>query len=200
MHMVRCAAESRLPQLELPCWDAPRPLKDIAALAVTDLRTACTLRSEKYGQPGCSQGTVKAYQAALGNLADALEVFKSVSPEASGNTERMAARLRERATNLSLSDQTILAACSAGQDLSEQAQASVARDVRLGDSAIHAVSVRQRREEVVNALCVQCQNAVATHHGHSCRCLCLCAGCVAAAGARVLECPNCEEFTEFVRA
>ena len=169
-HMVRCAAEHGLAQLEIPCWDAARPLKDVAALAVADMRTACTLRSEKYGQPGCSEGTVKAYQAALRNLADALEVLKSVSEEASGNTEKMVSRLRERATNLSLADQKTLAACSAG-DLSVQEQASVARDVRLGDSAIHAISVGQRHETMVDAVCVQCRTAAATHHGHSCRCL-----------------------------
>merc|ERR1712046_525654 len=186
-------------QLEIPCWDGPRTLGDIAAMAVADMRTACTLRSEKYGQPGCTEGTVKAYQASLRNLADALEVLKSVSEQASGNSEKMVSRLRERATNLSPTDRKALAACSAG-DLSTQAQASVARDVRLGDSAIHVISVRQEHEVMPDAFCLQCRTAVATHHGHSCRCLCLCAGCVEAAGARVMECPNCEEFTEFVRA
>jgi len=199
IHMARCAAEEGLEQAEIPCWHAPRTLMDIAALAVADMRTACTLRSEKYGQPGCSEGTVKAYQAALRNLADALEVLKRVSRHASGNTERMVARLRQHATNLSLTDHRILAACSAG-GLSAQEQVTVARDVRLGDSAIHAIPARQVHEATPNAFCMQCQTEVATHHGHSCRCLCMCAGCVEAAGARVMECPNCEEFTEFVRA
>jgi len=198
MHMARCAAATGLEQLQIPCWDAPRKLEDTATQAVADLRTACTLRSEKYGQPGCSEGTVKAYQAALKNLADALEIHHSVT--GSGNSDRMVSRLRERATNLSLTDQKILAACSAGSGLAAQEQASVARDVRLGDVAIHAISARQAPQVVPDALCARCQTAVATHHGHSCRCLCLCADCVASQGARVLECPNCEEFTEFVRA
>ena len=55
MHMVRCAAVKGLVQLEIPCWDAPQTLIDIATQAVADMRTACTLRSEKYGQPGCSE-------------------------------------------------------------------------------------------------------------------------------------------------
>lgn len=198
-HMVRCAAELGLEQVEIPCWDGPRTLADIAALAVADMRTACTLRSEKYGQPGCSEGTVKAYQAALRNLADALEVLKRVSRTASGNTDRMVVRLREHATNLSLIDQRKLAACSIG-GLSAQEQVSVARDVRLGDSAIHAIPARPVQEAAPDSFCMQCQTELATHHGHSCRCLCLCTGCVEASGARVMECPNCEEFTEFVRA
>lgn len=200
MHMVRCAAVKGLVQLEIPCWDATRTLIDIATQAVADMRTACTLRSEKYGQPGCSEGTVKAYQAALRNLADALEIHQSVTQDASGNMDKMVSRLRERATNLSLTDTKILAACSAGSSLAAHEQASVARDVRLGDSAVHAISVRPEQEVSPHALCARCERAVATHHGHSCRCLCLCADCVAADGARVLECPNCEEFTEFVRA
>jgi hypothetical protein len=200
MHMVRCAAAKGFVQLEIPCWDAPRALTDIATQAVADMRTVCTLRSEKYGQPGCSEGTVKAYQAALRNLADALEIHHSVTKEARGNMDKMVSKLRERATNLSLIDQKILAACSAGSSLAVHEQASVARDVRLGDSAVHAISIRPQQEAAPHALCARCETAVATHHGHSCRCLCLCAECVAAEGARVLECPNCEEFTEFVRA
>lgn len=82
--MVQCAAVKGLVQLEIPCWDAPRTLTDIATQAVADMRIACTLRSEKYGQPGCSMGTVKAYQAALRNLADALEIHQNVTEEASG--------------------------------------------------------------------------------------------------------------------
>jgi len=197
--MVRCAAGMELIELALPCWDAPWPLKDIAELAVADMRAACSLRSEKYGQTGCSEGTVKAYQAALRNLADAIEVLKSVSDQASVNTEKMVARLRERATNLSLTNQKTLAACVAG-DLSAQEQACVARDVRIGDGAIHAIPLRQSPEVMDDAICVRCRTAPATHHGHVCRCLCLCAGCVEASGARILECPQCEEFTEFVRS
>lgn len=198
MHMVRCAAVKGLAQLQIPCWDAPQTLVDTATLAVADMRTACTLRSEKYGQPGCSEGTVKAYQAALKNLADALEIHHQVT--GTGNTDKMVSRLRERATNLSLTDQKVLAACSAGSSLGAQEQASVARDVRLGDSAVHVISLRQAPEVAPDALCARCQTAAATHHGFSCRCLCLCAECVEAEGSRVLECPNCEEYTEFVRA
>lgn len=198
MHMVRCAAATGLQQLQIPCWDASRTLVDVATQAVADMRTACTLRSEKYGQPGCSEGTVKAYQAALRNLADALEIHQHVA--GSGNTDKMVSRLRERATNLSLTDQKVLAACSAGESLGAQEQESVARDVRLGDSAVHVIALRQVPEASSHALCARCQTATATHHGFVCRCLCLCADCVEAQGSRILECPNCEEFTEFVRA
>lgn len=190
MHMVRCAAATGLVQLQIPCWDVPQTLVDIATQAVADMRTACTLRSEKYGLPGCSEGTVKAYQAALKNLADAMEIHHHVT--GSGNTAKVVSRLRERAMNLSLTDQKVLAACSAGSSLGAQEQQSVARDVRLGDAANHVIAVRQAPEVSPHALCARCQTTVATHHGFSCRCLCLCAECVEAQGSRVLECPNCE--------
>lgn len=202
MHMVRCAESAGLAQVHIPCWDAPRNLEDIAAQAVADMRTACTLRSEKYGQPGCSDGTVKAFQAALRNLADALEIHHKVASVKPGvDMNKMVLKLRERATNLSLTNQQMLAACSVENALSAQEQASVARDVRLGDSAVHAIDVRRgQMESEPQANCVRCGTAAATHHGYACRCLCLCADCVAAAGGRILECPICEEFTEFVRA
>lgn len=201
MHMARSAPAVGLEELEIPCWDAPRPLEDIAAQAVADMRTACTLRSEKYGQQGCSKGTVKAYQAALRSLADALEIHQNVARNPIGNVGKMVLRLRERATNLLLTDQKILAACLAGSALPAHEQASVERDVRLGDNAIHAIKIRRDQQEAEpHTNCVQCGNAVATHRGFACRCLCMCAGCVAAAGGRVLECPLCKEFSEFVRA
>jgi hypothetical protein len=200
MHMVRCAKADGLEQLELPGWDCPRPLVDIANQAVADMRTACTLRSEKYGMPGCSDGTVKAYQAALRNLADALEVHSKVSSTIDGKTEKMVAKLRARATDLFLNDAKKLAACSAGTALAAREQASVAQEIRLGDNAIHVIAPRQEEIVAPQANCARCGTAVATHHGYSCRCLCMCAECVAAAGGRVVECPMCEDFTEFVRA
>merc|ERR1711988_429747 len=105
MHMVREAAATGLVQVQIPCWDAPQTLVDIATQSVADMRTACTLRSEKYGEKGCSEGTVKAYQAALKNLSDALEVHQSVAKTQGANIDRMVSRLRERATNLSLTNQ-----------------------------------------------------------------------------------------------
>jgi hypothetical protein len=201
IHMARCGAAAGHEHLLIPCWDAPLSLEDIATQGVADMRTACTLRSEKYGEKGCSDGAVKAYQAALRNLADALEVHQTVANNPGANTDRMVSNLRERATNLSLTDSKMLAACSAGDPLAAHEQASVARDVRLGDSAIHAIAhCREQPEPELGGNCVQCGTNAATHRGFSCRCLCLCEGCVAAAGVRVIECPVCDDFTEFVRA
>jgi hypothetical protein len=208
MHMVRCAKADGLEQLEIPCWDGPRPLLSIADQAVSDMRKACTLRSEKYGMPGCTEGTVKAYQAALRNLAEALEVYNEVSKTPDGKTGEVVAKLRARATDLFLNDPKKLAACVAGTTFAPSEQASLARDVRLGDGAVDRVRVMVRRQEekvASQASCARCRTAVATHHGYSCRCLCMCAGCVAAGertstSGRILECPNCQEFTEFVRA
>jgi len=199
IHMVRCALAEGLTELEIPCWDAPLPLIDIAVLAVSDMRTACMLRSEKYGQPGCSEGTVKAYQAALRNLSDGMEVHESVTVTKNGNMHKMVSTLRERATNLALTDQKMLAACTTGCALAAPEQLSVDRDMRLADRANAVIPVPQRQDVAPGTSCVQCGTATATHHGHLCRCLCLCAECVAA-GDRVMECPKCEEFTEFVRA
>jgi len=202
MHMVRCAESAGLGQLHIPCWETPRSLEAIAAQSVADMRTACTLRSEKYGQLGCSDGTVKAYQAALRNLADALEIHHKVAAVKPGvDMNKMVSKLRERATNLSLTNQQTLAACSAGSALPAHEQESVARDVRLGDSAVHIIDAsRGQMQEQPQANCARCGTATATHHGYACRCLCMCGDCVAAAGGRILECPICEEFTEFVRA
>lgn len=204
MHMARCGAAAGHEQLQLPCWDAPLPLEEIVASAVADMRTACTLRSEKYGQHGCSENTVKAYQAALQNLANALEIHQHVASAPAANMDRMLSRLRESATNLSLSDKKTLAACSDEGGLDASQQRSVAREVRLADGAARAAQPSRQQPEAEpdrpDGNCVQCGIAVATHLGFSCRCLCLCEGCVVAGGARVLECPVCEDFTEFVRA
>jgi len=202
-HMVRCAKTDGLRELKIPCWDAPRSLIDIALLAVADMRTACTLRSEKYGQPGCSESIVKAYQASLRNLADAIEVHAFVAEQADGKMPKMLSQLRERATNLTLTDQNMLAVCADGSKLTASDERSVEQDVRVFHSVISAIAPPippQEQEVAPQAGCVQCRTADATHHGFSCRCLCLCTECVAATGARVLECPKCGEFTEFVRA
>lgn len=103
---------------------------------------------------------MRSYQAALKNLADAFEIHHHIT--GSGSTDEMVSRLRERATNLSLTDQKVLAACSAGSSLDAQEQASVARDIRLGDSAIHVISVRQAPEISPHAICARCQTAAAT--------------------------------------
>jgi len=201
MHMVRCAVLEGLTELEIPCWDAPKPLEEIALQAVADMRTTCTLRSEKYGQPGCSISTVKAYQAALRNLAEALEIHDSVAEKKTAAMNKMVSQLRERATNLVLNDQALLTACAAGCALAPGEQQSVDRDMRLADRASAVIPLPPGRQEAApDASCLQCGTAVATHQGHSCKCLCLCAECVAASGGRVLECPQCEEFTEFERA
>ena len=173
-------------------------MENIAAQAIADMRTACTLRSEKYGQQGCSNNTVKAYQAALRNLADALEIHHKIANPSSTNISKIVTSLRLRATNLCLTNQQVLAACTSGDELTEHTQQSVARDVRLGDSANYVI---QKPNPTIASRenCMQCQIAIATHRGFSCRCLCLCENCVIATGKRISECPVCEDFIEFVR-
>lgn len=148
------------------------------------------MRSEK--------GVVKAYQAALRNLADALDIHADITEEADIETNRMAAWLRERATNLALTDQRLLVACAAGEiDAAEER--TVTHDLRLAETASRAIAVHEAQAELTHATCARCRFASATHVGFNCRCLCLCAECVAAAGGGILECSLCNDFAEFVR-
>lgn len=198
MHMVRCAKAAGIQELTIPGWGVPRSLAEIAAQAVADMRTSCSLRSEKYGQKGASENVVKAYQAALRNLADALEIHAEITEEADGEAKRMSAWLRERATNLALTDQRLLVACAAGEALSVADERIVTRDLRLAETAARAIAVPERQGGLIESMCARCGTASATHMGFNCRCLCLCADCVAA-DVRILECPLCNEFTEFIR-
>ena len=202
-HMASCAHNAGLKEIRLPTWDGPLELSLISAQAVTDLRRACTLRSEKYSQKHTSENTVKAYQAALRNLADALEIHSVVSGKGAADAGRMAVWLRERATNLALTQQQLLVACASGQILDAADERSVARDLRLAETAAGIVTRKLEPEPLrPNAgsepvACARCGQSEATHLGFTCRCLCLCANC--AQTSRVIECPNCNDFTEFVQ-
>jgi hypothetical protein len=209
-HMARCAHARGLTELGLPSWGEPRALTLVSAQAVADLRLACTLRSEKYGQKNGSENTVKAYQAALRNLGDALEIHADLSGWEAGegaDAGRMAAWLRDRATNLALTSQQLLVACAAGAPLGAADARLVLLDLRLAETAAGAVARPRLGEEEEEEAeteaarrCARCDSAPPTHIGFTCRCLCLCEACVEAhAGARVVECPRCGDFTEFVR-
>ena len=202
-HMARAAGAQGLAELTLPTWDAPRTLGVISAQAVADLRVACTLRSEKYGSKSGSDSSVKAYQAALRNMADALQIHSDIVPGEGGNGEahRMAGWLRERATNLALTDQRLLVACDAGEALGTYEQRLIARDLRLAETAAARSLPRTESEEerTTREMCARCAANPPTHLGFSCRCLCLCEDCASHEGGRVLECPICGDFTEFVR-
>jgi len=198
-HMARCAKEVGLTELFIPAWDGPRPLADISSQAVADLRTSCTLRSEKYGQKGVTENTVKAFQAALRNLAAALEIHAVIAAEGGGDAKKMSSWLIQRATNLALTDQKLLVACAAGDQLSAAEEKTVTRDLRLAETAARALPSPEQPEPF-SALCARCGTASATHIGFSCRCLCMCADCAVATsgGGRIQECPVCNDFTEFV--
>jgi hypothetical protein len=201
-HMARAAGARGLTELVLPTWEAPRALGDIAAQAVADLRVTCTLRSEKYGQRSGSESSVKAYQAALRNLADALEIHANLAPgeSAESETRSMTGWLRERATNLALTDQKLLVACDAGETLGQDEQRLISRDLRLAETAARSVPRPEPEEErAVPEMCARCAANPPTYLGFSCRCLCLCEDCVSAEGGRILECPICGDFTEFVK-
>ena len=202
LHMARCAQQSGMTELLLPAWEGPLALAQVSAQAVADLRISCTLRSEKYGQRHSSLNAVKAYQAALRNLADALEVHARITGEDGSEAQRMGAWLRERATNLALTNTQLRVACEKGQELSPTEQRLVARDLRLAETAAGAVTRNAEPEppdpEMQHEVCARCGSSPSTHIGFTCRCLCLCGEC--AASARVLECPVCQDFTEFVRA
>lgn len=199
-HMAREAASQGMTELVLPSWDAPQTLVDISARAVADLRITCSLRSEKYGQKAGSENAVKAYQAALRNLADAIEIHAGITPGDSVDAQRRTISwLRERATNLALTNQQLLVACGAGT-LEQRDQQLINRDLRLAETAARSVPIPEpEAERTVPEMCVKCAENPPTHIGFSCRCLCLCEGCVSAEGGRILECPICGDFTEFVK-
>ena len=112
----------------------------------------------------------------------------------------MAGWLRERATNLALTDHELLVACEAGEALGRDQQRLITRDLRLADTAARSLPRPEpKAEPTVPDMCARCAANPPTHLGFSCRCLCLCENCVRAEGGRVLECPACGEFTEFVR-
>ena len=128
-------------EITLPTWDAPRTLGEISAQAVADLRVACTLRSEKYGQKSGSDSSVKVYQAALRNMADALQIHSNIVPGegVNGEAHRTAGWPRERATNLALTDQRLLVACDAGEALGQDEERLIARDLRRAETAARSV-------------------------------------------------------------
>ena len=170
---------------------------------MADLRVTCTLRSEKYGQrSGSSESSVKAYQAALRNLADALEIHAGLAPgeSAESETRSMTGWLRERATNLALTNQKLLVACDAGETLGQDERRLITRDLRLAETAARSVPRPEPEEErAAPEICAKCGTKPPSHLGFSCRCLCLCEDCVSAEGGRILECPVCGDFTEFVK-
>lgn len=194
MHMCRCAQAEGLSEISLPCWGAAaRPVCEIAALAVNDLRQTCTLRSMKYGSPNHSKSTLPAYEAALKNLATAIDVHAEITE----SDPKMAAWLRKRAGELVLGQQPkLLEACETGKSLTDAEQRQVQRDWRLADNAASAVpSVGGGRSE---DMCVACNKVKATFVGFSCRCQCLCRECAGKSSSRIQECPKCGDFTEFV--
>jgi hypothetical protein len=209
-HMARCANTERLKEISLPCWEKSWTLISISAQAVKDLRQSCTLRSEKYGKKSDDpkSSAFHSYQATLRNLADALEIHAVLTGDDPGPTG--AAWLRSRAANLALKDARILAACNKGEELTASDRKSVDRDLRLAETAtsnlvcppdlpVKRPSDRDHEAEDMN-LCLKCKKEKPTYIGFSCRCRCVCANCVKTAGSRILECPGCGEFTEFVQA
>lgn len=196
-HMVRCAKDEGLAELVLPCWDKPWKLEAIIVQAVTDLRQACTMRSEKYGKKSqdAKSSSLYSYQATLRNLADALEIHARITGEDEGPTG--SAWLRQRADTLALTDQRIMAACNAGEELTGNERKLVERDTRLAETAARRVPCPTGGGDA-KELCVQCEKQKPTHLGFSCRCLCLCADCAKIAGTRVQECPECGDYTEFI--
>merc|ERR1712137_1423167 len=78
-HVAKNAKFAGLSEVHLPSWSGPRSLEEIASSAVADLRQTCTLRTMKYGVPGSSKTIFFAYQAALRNLADAMEIHAELT-------------------------------------------------------------------------------------------------------------------------
>merc|ERR1712137_190601 len=197
-HMARCGKSMGQEQFELPCWDAPRAILDIAVSAVHDLRQACTLRSAKYGAKGNSKSILFAYKATLQNLASAITVHANIA----GEEPKMASWLEKRANSLSLCTNTaLLEACESGTALAPAEQMAVQRDLRLAETAAANVLPTRASGAADVHCCLQCKKAGATMIGFSCRCRCLCQTCASgnAQRGRIQECPQCGDYTEFVQ-
>lgn len=189
-HMAKNAFKLGKTTVELPCWPFPRALADVAKQAVDDMRRACTLRSEKYGTPKGSRSIFYAYQAALRNLAEALDIYSEITT----TPQSQSSSLRQRADNLALCDKRLLEAVEGGVSVAECDQKQIDSDLRLAESAVGQVIPRSTGQDIAN--CSACQKAPSTHLGFSCRCTCLCGAC--ASLQRVQECPACGDFTEFI--
>jgi len=193
-HMARHAARVGEQSIQLPCWREAKTVVQMAAEAVMDLRQSCTLRSAKYGSNGReSKSIFFAYQAALRNLADAMDIHA----ELTGTEAKQSTWCRTRADNLALGDKRILEACETGEELCADDRQRIERDLRIAMNAASDVPVLGGGQD--SEMCSQCTQASATHIGFSCRCKCLCRSCATADG-RVRECPMCGDFTEFVVA
>jgi len=195
-HMARCGQLSNLDQMQLPCWDAPKPLVDIAALAVHDLRQSCSLRSLKYGKQGNSKSVLPAYTAALENLATAITIHGNIA----GQVPEMVLWLRKRANALVLgSDAALLEACETGAPLDPEEQRAVQKDLRLAETAAACVPHKQM-PTTSGDQCLQCRSSAATMIGFACRCRCMCNACAdnSSHRSRIQECPSCGDYTEFI--
>lgn len=196
MHATKCAKAVGLTELPLPFWDEPRPLEVVARQAVADMRQSCSLRSEKYGKKSDDpkSSALLAYQAALRNLAEAIEVHTSITGKDPGPTGP--AWLCEKAETLTLKDPKIEAASNAGEELSPTVARRVQQDLRLAETA--ACSIPCPTGGATKELCLACKRAKPTRIGFSCRCLCLCEECAKATGGRIQECRACGDWTEFI--
>jgi len=191
--MAKHAKLAGLSKVHLPCWSGPRTLEEIASSAVADLRQTCTLRTMKYGVPGSSKSIFFAYQAALRNLADAMEIHAELTgKEASG-----VAFLRQKADDLTLKDPKLIQAVETGEALSALDQKKLDSDVRLAESVASCFVVQAAGQ--TSDVCRLCAANPSTSLGFVCRCKCLCDVC-ASAGDRIKECPMCGDWTEFVRS
>ena len=161
---------------------------------------ATILRAEKYASPGTSKTHAASYRGALDTLASASEALLQCDPSAGPDTAaRHIQRHRHQAAALLLdSDASLLHNISAGAPVSDAQQLALDRERRLPVLALQLLPARPAPSAEPGTRCAQCGASQATHHGYICRCLCLCEAC--APDGKLLECPVCQEFTEFVRA
>jgi len=201
MHCVKEAKDQGLQELRLPCQDFedPVPLLKAAQLAVQAQRVAASLRAEKYASPGGSDSFVFAYKSALENLAIASRILGSVDEGNAEKNSKIADSLENRANSLSLaSDKDLLEACSKGEAIAAEADATIKREKRA--AAATARLVPAPAVSPAPDTCLKCASASPTHWGYTCRCRVLCEGCVEVGDDALMECPRCGDYTEFVPA
>merc|ERR1712048_1474432 len=117
------------------------------------------------GAPKGSRSIFYAYQAALRNLADALDFYSEIT----ATSETHSASLRIRADNLALSDERLLEAVEAGACVAECDEQRIRSDRRIAESTVGQVipsPIAHRIQLPIGqdaANCFACRDVPSTH-------------------------------------
>jgi hypothetical protein len=196
---AREAAAQQRPRLKFPC--DPGEISPLAAaqLACRLQGQAVALRSEKYAAVGEKSGSSHlSYKAALEHLARCLEINAELEddPETKKKLAALSAQIARQAAALLLKDKEICAALDAGERPDAAMGQQLTQERRLVTGIARFLG--EKKSANVAARCAKCEAVAPVFRGASCGCVALCEGCVEL--ETLMECPLCDDFTEFFRA